>query len=275
MPGDLLKATKSSRTIQSKSSVRHSSTSRFARSAFSWTLIFSSASGVTLSTRLMAKSICVAKLVTTAVKSLTLPNELEMEIEKLRAQLGPFYSNSIVHGVYWILDSDSDRTTKSSEYCSIHLYTSTSESWLWKRGQGRRMYIRIFDAIALFRPAGVPWTRPTQNVLKNIKKLNTKLAREETTWVLKCAILFMHFQCAIRQETVIRISTLRSKVLGAFVTGFCRHTSLRHPWDILRPGDRTTPAIYRLRASQIQRLKIFQAVKNRGKIWRNWWVKHP
>ena len=37
--------------------------------AFIWTLIFSSASGVTLSTRFNAKSICSAKLVTKAVNS--------------------------------------------------------------------------------------------------------------------------------------------------------------------------------------------------------------
>ena len=228
MPGDLLKATKSSRTIQSKSSVRHSSTSRFARSAFSWTLIFSSASGVTLSTRLMAKSICVAKLVTTAVKSSTLPNELEMEIEKLRAQLGPFYSNSIVHGVYWILDSDSDRTTKSSEYCSIHLYTSTSESWLWKRGQGRRMYIRIFDAIALFRPAGVPWTRPTQNVLKNIRKLNTKLAekRRHGSWSVQSSSCISNVPSARKQSFAYLPCGARSwELLSPVFAG-------THPWDI-------------------------------------------
>ena len=38
-------------------------------STFSWTLIFCSAAGVTRSTRPMAKSICVAKLVTTEVNS--------------------------------------------------------------------------------------------------------------------------------------------------------------------------------------------------------------
>ena len=90
------------------------------------------------------------------------------------------------------------------------------------------------DAIALFRPLGVPWTRLTLNVLKkNIKKTNKQLAREKTTWVLKCAKLFKLFQCAICEETVIRICTLQwSKVLGAFVTGFRANGT--YPWDILR-----------------------------------------
>lgn len=90
------------------------------------------------------------------------------------------------------------------------------------------------DAIALFRPPGVPWTRLTLNVLKkNIKKTNKQLAREKTTWVLKCAKLFKLFQCAICEETVIRICTLQwSKVLGAFVTGFRANGT--YPWDILR-----------------------------------------
>lgn len=74
----------------------------------------------------MAKSICVAKLVTTAVNSSTLPKDAEGKDgedmgngnrwKKLRTRIGPFN----VHSIRILLsmdssgDSDSDRTAKQT-----------------------------------------------------------------------------------------------------------------------------------------------------------------
>ena len=116
---------------------------RYPSSTFSWTLIFCSAAGVTRSTRPMAKSICVAKLVTTEVNSYdavcekrgtymtyiwkiygkcakimkNMEDRWKNRWEKLRTQPSlvisiRLCSNSILQGVYWILDSNSEMTTK-------------------------------------------------------------------------------------------------------------------------------------------------------------------
>ena len=158
--------------------------------------------------------------------------------EKLRTQPSlvisiRLCSNSILQGVYWILDSNSEMTTK------IHriLLNTFAYKYHWVAALKKRIryedILGTIDAIPLFRPPGVPWTRLTLNVLKKNIKKNKQAAgqRRDDMGPEVCKTLQAFPMCHLRGNSHSHMYPAVEQGVGSFCHRFSRkwHISLRHP----------------------------------------------